>query len=103
MNRSALGLMLAVLAGLSTHAYAQVPAPPPTAPAELTPNDYADEKNWLCRPGRKGDLCDVDLATTMVAADGTLTREAFTPNPKAPSTASTCIPPSPRTAGSTAT
>jgi len=77
--------MLAVFVGLSTDAYAQAPAPPSAAaPAELTPNDYADENNWLCRPGRKGDACDVDLTTTLVAADGTLTREAFTPNPKAP-------------------
>jgi pimeloyl-ACP methyl ester carboxylesterase len=84
MNRSALGVMLAVLAALSTHAYAQAPTPPPAAPAEVTPNDYADENNWLCRPGRKGDVCDVDLTTTIVAADGTLTREPFAPNPKAP-------------------
>ena len=92
MNRSAVALTFAVFVGLSAHASAQAPAPPPAAPfgaaqdkpAELTPNDYADEKNWLCRPGRKGDVCDVDLTTTLVAADGTLTREAFTPNPKAP-------------------
>ena len=86
MHRSAASVMLVVLVGLATHAYAQAPAPPPAAPAELTPmppNDYADEKNWLCRPGRKGDACDVDLTTTLVAADGTLTREAFTPNPNA--------------------
>ena len=56
----------------------------PAAAADLPPNDYADEKNWLCRPGRKGDACDVDLTTTVVAADGTLTREAFTANPKSP-------------------
>jgi polyvinyl alcohol dehydrogenase (cytochrome) len=46
-------------------------------------NDYADEKSWLCRPGRK-DACAVDLATTIVAADGTLTREAWTADPSAP-------------------
>ena len=51
---------------------------------EIKPNDYADETNWLCRPGRKGDACDVDLSTTVVAADGSLTRETFTANPKAP-------------------
>ncbi len=50
----------------------------------VNPNDYADEKNWLCRPGRKGDACDVDLTTTVVAADGTLTRETWAANPKAP-------------------
>jgi pimeloyl-ACP methyl ester carboxylesterase len=85
MNRNAIGLMLAVLVGLSAHADAQTPAPTPAAAAaDITPNDYADDKNWLCRPGRKGDACDVDLTATLVAADGTLTREVFTPNPKAP-------------------
>ena len=54
------------------------------AAAPLQPNDYKDDTSWLCRPGRKGDACDVDLTTTVVAADGTLTQEAFTPDPNAP-------------------
>jgi hypothetical protein len=64
---------------------AQTPAAQPAAaPAEIKPNDYKDDASWLCRPGRKGDACDVDLTTTVVAADGTLTREAFAADPKAP-------------------
>jgi hypothetical protein len=65
---------------------AQAPAPSaqPAAAAEVKPNDYKDDKSWLCRPGRSGDACDVDLTTTIVAADGTLTREAFAADPKAP-------------------
>jgi hypothetical protein len=66
---------------------AQAPAPAPAqpaAPATFAPNDYTDEKTWLCRPGRKGDACDVDLTTTVIAADGTMTREAFAADPKAP-------------------
>ena len=64
---------------------APAPAPPqPAAAAELKPNDYRDESTWLCRPGRTGDACDVDLTTTIVAADGTLTREPFVADPKAP-------------------
>jgi len=51
--------------------------------ALLASNDYADAKNWLCRPGQQ-DACAVDLTTTVVAADGKLTKEAFTPNPNAP-------------------
>jgi hypothetical protein len=83
-NRFLLALVVLLASG-STFAQAQVPVPPqPAAPVEVTPNDYADDKNWLCRPGRKGDACDVDLTATVVAADGTLTREPFTPNPKAP-------------------
>jgi Protein of unknown function (DUF3089) len=45
--------------------------------------DYADGANWLCRPGRT-DACAIDLTTTIVAADGTLTREPWTADPKAP-------------------
>ena len=76
-------LFLIVLLAAATAAGAQAPAAPaPPIPA-LDPNDYADEKSWLCRPGRKGDACDVDLTTTVVSADGTLTREAWTANPKA--------------------
>jgi hypothetical protein len=47
------------------------------------PNDYGDAKSWLCRPDRH-DACDVDLTTTIVAADGKLTRENFSADPKSP-------------------
>lgn len=53
------------------------------AAAQTTKNDYADAKNWLCRPGQQ-DACAVDLTTTVVAADGTLTREPFKANANAP-------------------
>jgi hypothetical protein len=80
-------VVIGVLAG-STGVSAQAPAAPPAPqPAALTmfaPNDYRDDQSWLCRPGRKGDACDVDLTTTVIAADGTMTREAFTPDPNAP-------------------
>lgn len=66
----------------SPGAHAQAPAPAP--PAATTPNDYTDDKTWLCRPGRKGDACDIDLTTTVVAADGTMTRETWAADPKAP-------------------
>lgn len=77
-------LFLIVLFAAASSASAQAPAPPAAPIAALNPNDYADEKNWLCRPGRKGDACDVDLTATVVAADGTLTRETWAANPKAP-------------------
>jgi hypothetical protein len=47
-------------------------------------NDYSKPENWLCRPDKAGDACSVDMTTTVVAPDGTLTRETFTANPKAP-------------------
>jgi len=60
---------------------AQAPAAPAAATA---PNDYSDDALWLCRPGRKGDACDIDLTATVVAADGTMTRETWAADPKAP-------------------
>jgi hypothetical protein len=47
-------------------------------------NDYNKAENWLCRPDKANDACSVDLTTTVVAANGTLTRETFTADPKAP-------------------
>jgi hypothetical protein len=66
------------------------------AAAQSTKNDYSDPKTWLCRPGQSADLsrrsgeaakadyCAVDLTTTIVAADGKLTREDWKANPSAP-------------------
>jgi hypothetical protein len=38
----------------------------PRAAAALSRNDYKDDSVMACRPGRKGDACDVDLTTTVV-------------------------------------
>jgi hypothetical protein len=54
--------------------------------AQTTPNNYAEDKSWLCRPAQPGhhDACDVDLTTSVVAADGKLTQETWSVDPKAP-------------------
>src|SRR5437016_14022207 len=52
-------------------------------PASAQAPDYRDATNWLCRPGRQ-DACAADLTTTIVAADGTLTREIWKADPNAP-------------------
>src|SRR6476659_3284209 len=52
-----------------------------TAPPK--PNYYADGKTWLCRPGRQ-DACSIDHTTTVVAADGKLSKETWTADPNAP-------------------
>src|ERR1044072_7704657 len=69
-------------AGLTTAQAQDQPAPAASAtpPAK---NDYANGDTWLCRPGRQ-DACSVDLTTTVVAANGKLTRETWAPNPNAP-------------------
>src|SRR5262245_61374712 len=46
-------------------------------------NDYSADASWLCRPGRQ-DACAVDLSTTVVGADGSLTVERFAPDPDPP-------------------
>src|SRR5580700_2876848 len=53
------------------------------------PNDYSDVRSWLCRPGRPAgslnkDACDVDQTTTVVAANGTFTRETWAADSNAP-------------------
>ena len=62
--------------GLAEVAAAQAPAAPPK-------NDYSQAASWLCRPGRQ-DACAIDLASTVIAANGTFTREAWAADPKAP-------------------
>ncbi len=77
-----------VVAGLvlpgSARAQAGAPVQPPADTTPAKPNDYGSNKSWLCRPGHTGaagpkDACDVDLATTVVAADGSVKREAWKP------------------------
>ncbi|MGH9835474.1 MAG: DUF3089 domain-containing protein [Blastocatellia bacterium] len=70
---------LLVLSGKSL-AQSQTPSTPAVAQAK---NDYSKAESWLCRPGRE-DACAVDLTTTVVAANGKLTQEKWTANPKAP-------------------
>jgi len=60
----------------------QEAAKPAATPAPVPKNDYSNGDNWLCRPGRQ-DACAVDLSTTVISADGKLTREDWTANPKA--------------------
>ncbi|MEO6629725.1 MAG: DUF3089 domain-containing protein, partial [Aquihabitans sp.] len=43
--------------------------------------NYTDPAHWVCRPDAD-DICDSDLSSTTVAADGTLTVEPFTPAEK---------------------
>jgi hypothetical protein len=75
---------LAAITSLAPDASAQPPAAPPAEAAAVKPNDYTDLKSWLCRPGRKGDACDIDETATIVAADGKFTRETWSADPSAP-------------------
>ncbi len=59
---------------LPTQTAGTASAATPPAPA---PNDYSKPENWLCLPGRQ-DACAVDLTTTVIAADGSMTKEAWT-------------------------
>jgi hypothetical protein len=46
------------------------------APAAPAATDYADPAVWLCRPGRQ-DACSAPQDATIVAVNGSLTREVF--------------------------
>ena len=72
---AALGLIVGL--GLGAAACAQ---PAPAAPP--TPNDYAQDESWLCRPGR-ADACAVDLTATVIQADGNTSVEPFKADPDA--------------------
>jgi hypothetical protein len=47
------------------------------------PIDYTNDNTWLCLPGHQ-DACNVNLDTTVIAADGSTTKEIFHPYPNAP-------------------
>jgi hypothetical protein len=79
MKRS-VGTVIVVLF-LTGTALSQAPQPAPTV--QPAPNNYGDDKSWLCLPGRH-DACDVDLTTTVISANGKLTREKWTANSNAP-------------------
>jgi hypothetical protein len=64
-------ILAASVALLAVPAGAQ--SPPPR-------NDYSKADTWLCRPGGQ-DACAVDLTATIIAEDGRMTAEKFTPNP----------------------
>jgi hypothetical protein len=68
-----LAIAATIILSLAVPALAQAPQP----------NDYSDGKSWLCRPDRH-DACDVDMTTTVIAADGKFTRETWKADPNAP-------------------
>jgi hypothetical protein len=53
------------------------------AEAEAPAANYSDPALWICRPGRT-DACAVNLDATIIAKDGSTTREAFRADPDAP-------------------
>ncbi len=52
--------------------------------ASAPKNDYTKGESWLCRPGRADDACATDQSSTIVTAEGRLTREEWKANPQAP-------------------
>jgi hypothetical protein len=53
------------------------------AEADAPAANYSDPALWICRPGR-ADACAVKLDATIIAKDGSTTREAFRADPDAP-------------------
>ena len=71
-----LALLFVALAGAALPAQT---IPPAAAPR----NDYSAADAWLCRPGRP-DACTADLTTTVITANGRLSRETWAADPNAP-------------------
>jgi hypothetical protein len=82
LRRFIIALMLATVFATGVAEAQNQTTPAATAPA-LAKNDYSKSESWLCRPGGH-DACAVDLTTTIVAANGKLTREKWAANAKAP-------------------
>lgn len=61
----------------SLPAFGQARGTPELVTIATPPNDYNLDESWLCRPGRQ-DACAVDLAATIVKADGSFARESWT-------------------------
>ena len=59
-------------------AAAAPPSTPESAPEPATPNDYSQLDNWLCIPGHN-TACEVNLDTTVIAANGKMTVEKLAP------------------------
>ena len=70
------------LAGAAS-AQAAGPFQVPEATVTPPPNDYSDGASWLCRPGRQ-DACAIDHASTIVAANGRLTKQQWVGDSNAP-------------------
>lgn len=51
--------------------------------ADYETKEYGDPAHWVCRPDTT-DICDENLDTTVVAADGSQTVERFRADPDAP-------------------
>ena len=60
-----------------------IPTAAQTPPPPSTGIDYSSPVNWLCLPGRQ-DACTVNLDTTIITADGSMTKEPFHADPNAP-------------------
>jgi hypothetical protein len=91
MPRRSMTLFAGLFLFTALSARAQSPSAPPAAPdqpkAAAAPasarNDYSKPVTWLCRPGRQ-DFCVTDLSTTIITANGKLSRETWTADPNPP-------------------
>jgi hypothetical protein len=75
-------ILLCAYGGPSFAQTTATPAQEPAKPAPASKNDYSNGDNWICRPARQ-DSCAVDLSTTVISANGNLTREDWSANPNA--------------------
>jgi hypothetical protein len=84
VRRIAFAALFVATLAVGARLAAQAPAPPPSPAPAADKIDYSKPDTWLCRPGRTDDACAIDLTTTVVSADGTMAREAWTAHAKPP-------------------
>src|SRR5580692_1863546 len=75
MSKSIFALALILILGVAAIDVSRA-QDAPAAPATAAAADYANPAVWLCRPDRQ-DACTVSQDATIVAVNGTLTREKF--------------------------
>jgi len=83
LRRACLAGAAALLPALSGALEAHAQSSNSNAAAEAPPANYSDPALWICRPGR-ADACTVNLDATIIAKDGSTTREAYRADPDAP-------------------
>ncbi|HSS03330.1 MAG TPA: DUF3089 domain-containing protein [Kofleriaceae bacterium] len=78
MSSRSLLVLLSTLVWSAAPAAAQQAAPAAAVAKPAAPNDYGQPDNWLCAPGHNA-ACEVNLDTTVVAANGSTKTEKFAP------------------------
>ena len=76
MSKSIFAVALILILGVAAIDVSRAQDAPAVPAAAAAPTDYANPAVWLCRPDAR-DACTASQDATIVAVNGTLTREKF--------------------------